>query len=282
MRIFALLILCLAAATAQALPTVEDVEHAVHRGDYPAAESMTREVLAAKPDNAKAHYILAELLAHQGKLGEARAQAATAQQLDPANHFTTPERFREFEAQLGGAARSRQPSTAARAVPGTAPERAGEAASSGGVSMTWIIVLLGIGAVFVFMRRRAATPQGYGSNYPVPPNGMPGGPGYPGGAVYPNGPLQQPGAGIGGTVVAGLGGLAAGMVAEHLIEEALDHRHHGQAQDGLLSSDNSALPQSLEDRPIDFGNGSDWGGDSSGGSADSGGGFDSGSGGDWS
>jgi hypothetical protein len=281
MRILALLILCLGAATAQALPTVEDVEHAVHRGDYSAAQSMTREVLAAKPDNAKAHYILAELLAHDGKLGEARAQAATAQQLDPAIHFTTPERFREFEAQLGGAARSRLPSTASRAVPSAAPERASESSSSGGVSMTWIVVLLGIGAIFLFMRRRPATPQGYGGSYPVPSNGMPGGPGYPGGTVYPNGmyPNGPPGSGIGGTVVAGLGGIAAGMVAEHLIEEALDNRHHGQIQDGLLSSSNAAS-ESLEDRPIDFGNGSDWGGDS-GSSADSGGGFDSG-GGDWS
>jgi hypothetical protein len=83
-------------------------------------------------------------------------------------------------------------------------------------------------------------------------------------------------------VVAGLGGIAAGMVAEHLIEGALDHRHQGQLQDGLLSSGNTAPPESLEDRPIDFGNGGDWGGDSGSSSADSGGGFDSGSGGDWS
>jgi tetratricopeptide (TPR) repeat protein len=154
MRILALLILCLMAATAQALPTVEDVEHAVHRGDYTAAESMTREVLAAKPDNAKAHYLLAELLAHEGKLGEARTQAASAQQLDPAIHFTTPERFRQFQAQLGGAGKARPPATSARGTTGAAlSERAGEASSSGGgVSMTWIIVLLGIGAIFLFMR----------------------------------------------------------------------------------------------------------------------------------
>src|SRR3954468_20129506 len=102
MRIWAFLILSLVTSSAFALPTLEDVEHAVHRGDYSSAESMTREVVTARPNNAKAHYVLAEILAHEGKLPEERTQAASARQLDPEIHFTTPERFRQFEAQLGG------------------------------------------------------------------------------------------------------------------------------------------------------------------------------------
>jgi len=263
MRILALLVLSLAALNANALPSVEDVQHAVHRGDYSAAESMVREVLAAKPDNAKAHYILAELLAHQGKLAEARTQASTAQQLDPAIRFTAPERFRQFEAELGSKAK---PAAA------TAPPRKTAESSSGGSGLLWIVLLLGAGAVFLMMRRRPAPPAGYAAgNYPGTPGGAPGGPGYPG---YP--PAQPPG-GI-GPMAAGLGGIAAGMVAEHLIEEALDRRHH--ASDMPQAFEHPSAPESLEDRPIDFGNGGDWGGDSSGG--DTGGGFDSGSGGDWS
>jgi hypothetical protein len=278
MRILAFLILSLAAATASALPTVEDVQHAVHRGDYSAAQSMVREVLTAKPDNAKAHYILAELLAHDGKLAEARTQAATAQQLDPAIHFTTPERFRDFRAQLDGV-KPRHSASPARSA--AAPSPRGEESSSGGISTFWIVVVLGIGAAYFFLRRRRATPPGYAGNYPVPPNGMPGGPGYPGGQPYPGGPGYPPGSGMGSNVAAGLGGIAAGMVAEHLIEGALGRHQQQSTQDGLLSPNYTPAPESLEDRPIDFGSGADWGGDDSS-SADSGGGFDSGSGGDWS
>lgn len=261
MRILAFVLLTLGAVSAHALPTVEDVQHAVHRGDYAAAESMTRDVLAARPDNAKAHYILAELLAHQGKLGEARAQAATAQQLDPSVHFTTPEKFRQFQALLGG-----------RAAPAAVlpVEKNGTPSGNGDSSLLWIVLLLGAGAVFVILRRRRAAPPGYSGNYPAPPGAAPGA-GYAG---YP-GPAPAPGSGIGGTVAAGLGGLAAGMMAEHLIEEALDHRHHGIDASRPLEQ---APTDAIEDRPIDFGNGGDWGGDSAGDA----GAFDSGSGSDWS
>jgi len=53
---------------AWALPTLQQVEAEVGRGNYAQAESMMREVVAAKPGSARAHYIYAEILAHQGKL----------------------------------------------------------------------------------------------------------------------------------------------------------------------------------------------------------------------
>jgi len=266
MRILAVLLLALASSsTFAALPSVEDVQHAVHRGDYVAAESMVRDVLAARPDNAKAHYILAELLAHEGKLGEARTQAATAQQLDPAIHFTAPEKFRQFQAELGGGARG---ANAPRKIEEPVPAQS----SGGGSSVFWLLLVIGLGAVFLFTRRRPQAP-GYGS-YPSAPTGVPPGtPGYPN--AYPPG-YPPPSSGV-SPVVAGLGGVAAGMVAEHLIEQALDRHHHDTPQ----AFEHPSAPESVQDRPIDFGNGSDWGGDSGGG-GDAGGGFDSGSGGDWS
>ena len=274
MRIWAFLVLSLAASSAFALPTLEDVEHAVHRGDYSSAESMTREVVAARPNSAKAHYILAEILAHEGKVAEARMQAASARQLDPQIQFTAPDKFRQFEAQLG--VRSPNATTAAPARDSTARKTAD---SDGGVSMTWVIVLLvGAGLVFFMLRRRPSTPPGYGNSYPAP-NGMPGAPGTYGGPGYPGyGPVPPAGSGMGGRVAAGLGGVAAGMVAEHLIEEAFGNRHANAAE---LPFDHGAQnPQSLEDRPIDFGNGNDWGGDAGGGDASAG--FDSGGSDDWS
>ena len=276
MRIWAFLILSLAASSAFALPTLEDVEHAVHRGDYSAAESMTREVVAARPTNAKAHYILAEILAHEGKLAEARSQAASARQLDPEIHFTAPDRFRQFEAQLGG--RGSSAPLATTSARDAAPRKPAD--ESGGFSMSWMILLLiGAGVVFFLVRRRPAAPPNYGNTYPAAPNGMPGAPGGYGAPGYPGyGPVPPQGSGMGGRVAAGLGGIAAGMVAEHLIEEALGS-HHAQASE-LPSDHLSQPPQSLEDRPIDFGNGNDWGGDAGGGDASAG--FDSGGSDDWS
>jgi hypothetical protein len=65
------------------------------------------------------------------------------------------------------------------------------------------------------------------------------------------------------------------MLAEHLIEGALDRRHEAGGANVIDSQTPANDPPA-----IDFGNGTDWGSDS--GSSDSAGGFDSGSGGDWS
>ena len=63
------LIACIAlaglSALAWALPTQQQVEAQVRQGNYAQAESMMREVVAAKPDNARAHYVYAEILAHE-------------------------------------------------------------------------------------------------------------------------------------------------------------------------------------------------------------------------
>jgi len=68
------------------------------------------------------------------------------------------------------------------------------------------------------------------------------------------------------------------MVAEHLIEEALDHRHGGGVPADPSVFDN---PPQDEQRPVDFGTGSDWDSGSSGDGGGSDSSFDSG-GGDWS
>ena len=270
MRAMIFLLLSLFASSAFALPTLEDVEHAVHRNDYAAAESMTRDVVSARPNNAKAHYVLAEILAHEGKLPEARTQAATARQLDPAIHFTTPDRFRQFETQLGG----KSTSSALPAVPRRAAE-----SGDGSFSGIWVVLLLlGAGAVFLMLRRRPSAPPGFGNTYPVDPNAVPGAPGSYGNPGYP-GPMTPPGSGMGGRVAAGLGGIAAGMLAEHLLEGALGE-HHAHANDLSSLGQSPGAPQPLEDRPIDFGNDNDWGSDASGGDASAG--FDSGGSDDWS
>jgi hypothetical protein len=266
-RFLALLLLSITAATAYALPTLEDVEHAVHRNDYVTAESLTREVVAAQPNTAKPHYIVAEILAHEGKLNEARAQAAQAKQLDPAIHFTTPDKFARFEVELNG----NKPVLRNAAEPRKAAET-----SEGGSSFLWIVLIVGGALAFFAFRRRSALPSYGAYNNPNAP--MPGQPGY-GAPGYPPG-YPPPGGGGGHTVAAGLGGLAAGMLAEHLIEGAMDRRHDANGNPVNIPQGDNAPNETLEDRPVDFGSSNDWGSDSGGG--DSGGGFDSGGGSDWS
>jgi hypothetical protein len=250
-RLIAFLLLSVTAATAYALPSLEDVEHAVHRNDYVTAESMTREVVAAQPNAAKPHYILAEILAHEGKLNEARAQAAQAKQLDPAIRFTTPEKFERFEAELNG----NKPVPRASAEPRKAAESSG-----GGSSFLWVVLIVGGLLAFFAFRRRSAPPSYGGYNNPNAP--MPGQPGY-GAPGYPPG-YPPPGGGVGNSVAAGLGGLAAGMLAEHLIEGAMDRRHDASGNPVFIpSGDNPQGNETPENRPIDFGSSNDWGSDSS-------------------
>src|SRR5206468_2110505 len=62
------LVLASVAAVAWAVPTLQEVEAEVQAGRWAQAETMMREVIAAKPNSARAHYVHAELLAHQGKV----------------------------------------------------------------------------------------------------------------------------------------------------------------------------------------------------------------------
>jgi hypothetical protein len=110
--------LALWSAAAFALPSFTDVENAVHSGNYAQAETMMQEVVAAKPGSAKAHYVYAELLAHDAKFGQAATEAAQAQQIDPAISFTDPAKFRDFQRLLQ---REQAGGTRANAPAGYAP-----------------------------------------------------------------------------------------------------------------------------------------------------------------
>ncbi|MDE2567231.1 MAG: tetratricopeptide repeat protein, partial [Burkholderiales bacterium] len=90
----------LAPAWALALPDVAQVRSAVAQGHYAQAESMMREVVAAKPDSPRAHYVLAEILAHEQRYAEASTQAQRAAALDPSLAFTEPAKFRAFAGLL--------------------------------------------------------------------------------------------------------------------------------------------------------------------------------------
>ena len=278
-RLIVGLALALFSAVALALPSVEQVQEAVKQGHFEQAETMMREVIDSRPRSAKAHYIYAEILAHNGKRELALQEAQTASKLDPAIGFTNPEKFRSFEQALSQrsarsnpapvADRSLTPVTPFEAKAPAAAKSTAAPASSGLPGWVW-----GVGGLVIaimiwrMVNRRAAAPSMMaGAGSPNMPYGYP--------------PAAQPGGGSGllGVGLAGAGGFAAGMLAEKLLH-GQDHPAASAAADmsppaatnNGLSTDyfNNDAPD-LQDRSIDFGNGGDWGGDSSssdGGSGD--------------
>ena len=248
----------LATAASWALPTTQQVEAAVKQGNYGQAETMMAEVVAAKPESARAHYVYAEVLAHNGSFVKAQTEVAKAREIDPAIKFASADKFRAFEQLLQrenaprAAPAERTPARSADASPTAqmapvAPARVqapATAQSAGMPSWIWVAGLAIVGFFLWrgFNRSRSAASAGaaaYGApgaamagGSPVP-YGSPGGPGAVpyGGQVPP----QQPGMGSGmlGTGLAVAGGVAGGMMLERML-------HPGQGGSALAGNNPGA------------------------------------------
>ena len=149
-------VLSIAALSAVALPSVDAVQAEVQRGNYAQAESMMQEVVAAKPGSARAHYVYAEVLAHNRRLDDAERELQKAKSLDPKTGFTTPEKLQDFERALAAARQAlaappvvkSQPSSINRtgvgAPPNVVPAPAGEGLPGwlwgvGGAAIAWLL-----------------------------------------------------------------------------------------------------------------------------------------------
>ena len=294
------------AISAWALPTTADVQAEVKRGNYAQAESMMLGVVTARPTSAKAHYIYAEILAHNKHFNQAVEEAAQAKRIDPALAFTEPAKFRAFEqllereqsaarrAAAPAVERVSTPSVNDRAALPQAREQAPVERSSGTPGWVWVLGAAAIAFVgWRLLGARNAASASAGGATPMATNGPAFNPGgYPGaptgpvnnagyGAAYPPPPAAR-GGGLLGTGMAVAGGVAAGMLAEKMFE---GHRDGGaaaaradNATPGLFggSSVDDAAAHDLEQRDVDFGSGNDWGGSDSSSSSDGGS-----SGGDW-
>ena len=245
-------------ALAQPEPTLNQVYETAQAGRLDQAQTMMQQVLAAHPNSAKAHFVQAELFAHQGKISAAREALAAADKLAPGLPFAKPETLSALRAQLSAKSGLNGLSGVGgnpvnRAAPGAAPVRV--ASESPATSLQWLWPLLLVGgalAIGMFMFRRRSTPAvppGYagaagpqgGFNGPQgfgpANNGMPGvAPQQPAGQPYgqpagqpygqPAGqPYGQPaGGGLGSRVAGGLAtGLAvgAGMMAAQAIGRSM-------------------------------------------------------------
>ena len=181
-RMLLALTLALAAGWALALPSPKDIEAAVGAGQLPQAETMLREVLQAKPQSAKAHYELGQVLARQGKYFEAQQALDQAKTIDPTLKFaTSPEAFAKTYdtvlAQVRGTS-SAKPPVAAVAPPAAPVAQAAPAspAPSGGFNLMYVwIAAAGLVVLGLVLRRRAAaaTAMTATAAHSVAPAGMP-------------------------------------------------------------------------------------------------------------
>jgi hypothetical protein len=274
-KLILFLALLILAPLAGAADSPKDVQALISRGDYPGAEALLRDAIAEHPQSAKAHYVLAEVLAHEGNIGEAKAEATKAATLDPGTHFTDPAKFQAFQRKLNEAL-----APAANIRTTSAPVRNGEtgqpASGEGGSSNLLKILAIGAGIALIaslWMRRKRAD-DGPLAGYPSaqPPGGTPPYGSYPGSSAYAPPPPPQPHSGVGTAVAAGLGGVAAGM----LLDEAL--RSHSSSQvlpetGSTVRDDRDPSAQAYDDLrsdPIDMGNDdSSWDDSSSGDSGSS-------------
>ena len=88
--------LALSSAMVFALPSPKDIDAAVSAGHLSQAESMLREVIQEKPQSAKAHYELGQVLAREARYADAQMALKKAKELDPSLKFAaSPEKFNE-------------------------------------------------------------------------------------------------------------------------------------------------------------------------------------------
>jgi uncharacterized protein len=232
----------LAASVTFALPTPSEIDQAVHEGQYQKAESMLREVIAEKPQSAKAHYELGVLLERRERYLEAQTELRQAQTLDSSLKFTKDPQ--NFERQLehvnqkvreGDKTYQKSENSIANATPLNQASQSSSGVSS--LTLVWVVIA-GLVIVALFVKRSAPSPvvvevpqrpQGFGGAYT--PNSTP--PGYPPAGGYPSYPPASSGSGVAGAVVGGVAGLAAG----YALAKAMEGDHSSNVVSG------NALPQ---------------------------------------
>lgn len=252
-RRLVLLIATLWTGLCLALPTPHDIEQAVAQGHLTQAEQMLREVIAEKPNSAKAHYELAQVLAREGQHSLALQAMRQARELDPSLKFAqSADKFNALQQAIEQQA-SIQAKRSTGAVSDTAHAVAvatnTTAPAHAPASWFWPALLTGGFALLLLalwrrvQSRPALLPQpaGMGTYAPETPRGF--GAQYdPRGAAQSYGspytaPAPAAGSGVAGAVVGGLAGVAAGYALSKALE---DHERPLSHSDSVASSPRSA------------------------------------------
>ena len=151
-------------AVAQPEPTLNQVYETAQAGRLDQAQTMMQQVLAAHPNSAKAHFVQAELFAHQGKISAAREALAAADKLAPGLPFAKPEALSALRAQLSAKSGLNGLSGVGsnpvnRTTPGAAPARVASESPAPSVQWLWPLLLVGGAlALGIFIFRRRSTP----------------------------------------------------------------------------------------------------------------------------
>ena len=264
------------------MPSTEAaIQSEISSHQYAQAESDLRAVIGAKPDSAKAHYWLGQVLAYEGRAQDGLAELARAKSIDPSLSFANPDAFHRVESALQASASHASgahagnvlggnlgPSVAGATTAHTATVATPESANAkhdtnagyGGFSGTQLLIgALIIFALIVLFRRRQAGPAS-----PYTASGAPGS--VPPGYGYP--PAAPPASG-------GIGSVVAGAAGGFLLGEMLGHSREAGAATVVHDAPNA--PDSEPNYGGDFDAGSNDGGSFGGDS----GGFDGGGGGDF-
>lgn len=221
--VFAVLVLCASAAlAAPAVPSIDQVYQAARGGHLAQAEAMTKEVLQAYPDSARAHYVMAQILAAEGRVGEARTYLAEAERLKPGLPFANSQSVANLERRINGAAR------APAAQPGV------------NQTLQWLWVLGGVVLFFILVRAlRGHRPASSGYSG----SGMSGAGVGPAPGMPPAG-YSRWGGGLLSSILAGLGFGAGAAAGEQVVDRFLGHEERAnpaQPEIQELPSDSSNL-----------------------------------------
>lgn len=139
----------------------EDIAADMRAGRWTQAEQKLDGVLRKHPENALAHFWLAEVKFEQGQIDAAKAELAKARELDPSESFASKKTMiQRIDQAPAGATRLEAPA-APQALPQPAPVPSTQAAetrreqrddrreerraSSGGISWFWLLALGGLG-----------------------------------------------------------------------------------------------------------------------------------------
>jgi tetratricopeptide (TPR) repeat protein len=116
--------LMLMSALAFAVPSVQQIEQAMARGNWQQADAGLAQVLEAHPNNARAHYLYGQVLDREGRAADALSQIQQAKTLDPQIRFTDPARFAQVEAHVRADASRAGALTPNRTAPAVQADRA--------------------------------------------------------------------------------------------------------------------------------------------------------------
>jgi hypothetical protein len=217
----AIVLFASAALAGPNVPSIGQVYQAARSGHLAQAEAMTQQVLRAYPDNARAHYVMAQILAAEGRAAEARTYLAEAERLRPGLPFADSQSVANLKRRINERA------YAPPAQPG-----------SNQAFHWWWLLVAAAGFVFLLrtLRRRTAAPSGYSYS------GMSGGGASPVPGMSPAG-YGGWGGGLLGSVLAGLGFGAGAAAGERVVDRFLGGEERGEP-----------VQQEVQDLPSGAGN----------------------------